>query len=384
MIVITCLFIFHTNNANGKREHYFKDNVYIGRKGLPYDTLKILLLFNRDGHHGPMRLNNVSVHSSREYCLFHKERSLLNQSDVVIMKAELLLDEDEVPERSSVHQQWIYYVWEAAKTNLISGHPDHNNKFNLTMTYSKQSEIFVPYGDCRKLQKVEYGIKKNNISDIVKRKDKFVAWFLSSCKSRSLRENYVRALLQYIPVDVYGDCGNRTCLPGPACDRFISTYKFYLAFENSLCGEYITEKLWRSYERNMVPVVFGGLDAYKDVLPAHSYIAVQDFSSPKELADYLLLLDRDDRLYRSYFDWKFTYTCGRIMTRSLEVCRALHRHKHDKNDDFTLHHMWTSKSNQCVDTDSYLNSHGINDTVRKAFEKSDVHIYDNLHKSSSV
>ena len=42
-------------------------------------------------------------------------------------------------------------------------------------------------------------------------------------------------------------------------DGIISTYKFYLAFENSIhCTDYISEKFWRnSLKTGAVPVVFG-------------------------------------------------------------------------------------------------------------------------------
>ena len=57
-------------------------------------------------------------------------------------------------------------------------------------------------------------------------------------------------------VDVWGDCGKRynqsfSCLgpftwteePPKGC-LGLTQYKFYLAFENSLCLEYVTEKPW--------------------------------------------------------------------------------------------------------------------------------------------
>ena len=37
-----------------------------------------------------------------------------------------------------------------------------------------------------------------------------------------------------------------------------NNYYFYLAFENSLCDEYITEKFFRTLKFNTVPVVMGG------------------------------------------------------------------------------------------------------------------------------
>ena len=55
---------------------------------------------------------------------------------------------------------------------------------------------------------------------------------------------------------------------------------------------------------------------YAIAAPTKSYIHVDDFDSPKELADYLHKLDQDDQLYNEYFKWKvrrkdstFTPTC---------------------------------------------------------------------------
>ncbi len=43
--------------------------------------------------------------------------------------------------------------------------------------------------------------------------------------------------------------------------------------------------------------------------PEHSFIHVDDFAGPKELADYLHKLDQDDDLYNQYFKWKVSSTC---------------------------------------------------------------------------
>ena len=63
-----------------------------------------------------------------------------------------------------------------------------------------------------------------------------------------------------------------------------------------------TEKLWGGYRLGMMPVVYGGLDSYKSVLPPTSYIDVSDFSSPKLLAEYIMKVASNSTLYRSYFD----------------------------------------------------------------------------------
>ena len=146
-------------------------------------TIHILLLRNKQGIHGPHQL--ISGHiSPTEYCEFHGNMNLLNKSDAVIMKAELLRDEDDIPPRSSPSQRWINFSWEAAKHRIIKKHPKHNYNFN--MTYSKHSDIFFPYGKCREVQ-TNKSEMESEINYILENKNKCVGWHLSSCRSQSSR-----------------------------------------------------------------------------------------------------------------------------------------------------------------------------------------------------
>lgn len=90
-----------------------------------------------------------------------------------------------------------------------------------------------------------------------------------------------------------------------------TNYKFYLAFENSNCREYITEKLYKNAFGNndldhlVIPIVLGAPKKdYVKLAPLNSFIHVDDFKSAKHLAEYLNLLDTNDQLYYSYFRWK--------------------------------------------------------------------------------
>ena len=122
------------------------------------------------------------------------------------------------------------------------------------------------------------------------------------------RDVYFNELAKYIPIDIYGKCGTLKCVssPGHSCDRLLDEYKFYIAAENSLCPDYVTEKFYRALSHGVVPVVYGGAD-YTQYGPPHSYVNVANFRSPKELAEYLLLLDKNDALYMEYFRWKEYY-----------------------------------------------------------------------------
>ena len=61
--------------------------------------------------------------------------------------------------------------------------------------------------------------------------------FVSNCHSSSKREAYVRELRRFIPVDIYGKCGEFKCAKekGWQCYKEAEVkYKFYLAFENAV------------------------------------------------------------------------------------------------------------------------------------------------------
>ena len=88
-----------------------------------------------------------------------------------------------------------------------------------------------------------------------------VAWVVSNCnKVTSNRMEYVSKLKNYIQVDVYGKCGDFQCANHSGifpCDYKLGTnYKFYLAFENSICVDYVTEKLFNTFLLLQIDISF--------------------------------------------------------------------------------------------------------------------------------
>ena len=60
-------------------------------------------------------------------------------------------------------------------------------------------------------------------------------------------------------------------------------YKFYLAFENSNCVDYITEKFWDSLKHKLLPIVMGArVEDYEAVAPPNSFLHVDSFSGPED------------------------------------------------------------------------------------------------------
>ena len=95
---------------------------------------------------------------------------------------------------------------------------------------------------------------------------------ISDCKTSSARGPLIDRLRKFVPVDVYGKCGTSTCPPnGADCRAYIaSRYKFFMAFENSLCSEYVTEKFFRTLNYDIVPVVLGYGD-YARFVPTSAF-----------------------------------------------------------------------------------------------------------------
>ena len=58
---------------------------------------------------------------------------------------------------------------------------------------------------------------------------------------------------------------------------------------------------------DVVPVVMGARpEDYRRLAPPGSFIHVDDFAGPKDLAAYVLRVDGEDNLYGGYFRWKGT------------------------------------------------------------------------------
>ena len=137
-----------------------------------------------------------------------------------------------------------------------------------------------------------------------------------------MRETVVEELRKHIQVDVFGDCKHELNSKRDPCRNeknakclldLYGPYKFYLAFENSNCDYYITEKYWKLYSPdflfnvNVIPVVRGArLEQYEKIAPdkQRSFIFSDQFGSPKLLAEYLTYLSENKTAFLEYFEWK--------------------------------------------------------------------------------
>ncbi len=179
----------------------------------------------------------------------------------------------------------------------------------------------------------------------------------SNCKTPGLRETYVLQLSKFIPVDIFGRCGNLTfprntphSYCDPKCyDLVEMKYKFYLSFENSTCEDYVTEIFFEIINREIIPIVYGG-ENYTSIAPPHSYIDAMLYT-PKRLAQYLKLNDGNDKLYNEYFWWKDHYTVQtglKKMARNgfCDICKKLNQDHNVKKYYSEIISEWHPK-NKC-------------------------------------
>ncbi len=258
-----------------------------------------------------------------------------------------------LPQRAFKEQIFIYYLFEAPlRTIYFSNLRQFGNFFNLTISYldDSRTDIIIPHGTIVQRPPSENYIQPN-MSEL-QMKVKMVAWIVSNCKTvRSQRRAYAHRLSKYIPVDIYGKCGTLRCKRNTACyTKIAKRYFFYLAFENSVCKDYRTEKIYRTLQYDVIPIVLGGAN-YSAYLPHKSYINVMDYRSPKQLADYLKYLTQNRTAYLEYFKWKEKYiSLSGYPTKgaaACKLCEILHDSSYRYKSGFDVYKYWYG-GGQCI------------------------------------
>lgn len=268
--------------------------------------LKKILIFNGLGSWAPLKPGRDVFTQARcpvDTCTITSDKAQAADADAILYKDHFVNPGHPRPPR----QVWILYFLECP---YHTQHVKFNDVFNWTATYRRDSDIVAPY---ERWAYYDERVKQNPRLDhnYAANKTKKVAWFVSNCGARNRRLQYAHELQKHISVDIYGACGTKKCPRSTAAkcfDMLDRDYKFYLAFENSNCKDYITEKFFvNGLGRNVLPIVMGARpEDYARTAPYRSYIHVDEFESPQELAAYLHRLDTDDDLYNSYFKWKST------------------------------------------------------------------------------
>ncbi|XP_059799778.1 alpha-(1,3)-fucosyltransferase 7 isoform X1 [Hypanus sabinus] len=248
-----------------------------------------------------------------ENCILTCDKSMFDRANVVAFHhRELQNNISNLPREKRPHnQKWLWVSLESPSNTKGIHHL--NGLFNWTMTYKRDSDIFIPYGHL---------MKRSQHSDVSIPKKPFLAtWVISNYHRKSWRAEVHLNLSKYMQIDIYGKSVKKY-LPKTLLLPTISKYAFYLAFENSIHKDYITEKLWRnSFMAGSVPVVLGPPRVnYEKFIPSDSFIHVNDFPSVEELASFLKNLWQNRTGYEKYFNWRRHYTVKMLTNWTERFC----------------------------------------------------------------
>lgn len=273
-------------------------------------------------------------------CSFTNDKSTVGAADAVLFHANDLWKnrglvgtlynyDNPMPETRTPNQVWAVLSWEPMVFMWGKIKP---NTFNWTMLYRREATVYTPFTSFFKMTPEELKTsKKPKVTEMfLRQKTKFAATMVSNCYDQAKRYKIIRELQRYVEVDYFGSCtGRMLCphgVPTTACgEKYLKEYKFYLAFENSFCRDYVSEKYWNALSRHQIPVI--AAPKYNlEMLPPNSYLNVFDFPSIKALADRMIEIGNNQTLYNSFFDWMQFYKEDKegIYCR---FCKELHNNR---------------------------------------------------------
>ena len=207
-----------------------------------------------------------------------------------------------------------------------------NGLFNWTRWYRFDATIPWTYGFSHKLNEEQKDLAKERMRgrNIFKEKTNEIIGRVSHCQTQSGREKIIKEMLKHLAINWQGKCYGKPCgafekyqnITDVQCDNVLASHKFFIAFENSFCKDYVTEKYWGAISRLQIPIVNWKMDYSRLVIPG-SYINIYDFKDVKTLTDYIKEVGRNETLYNSYFDWTTNYADYGICS-PCEICKALH------------------------------------------------------------
>ncbi|CAH1783398.1 unnamed protein product [Owenia fusiformis] len=311
--------LFHNKRQEFQRDYSKNSN----------STTCLILVWTLWCTHTYRHVGYVFGNCSESRCEMTVDKTRINDAAAVIFwgQSEEFVSGD-IPAYHAPSQIWVFVTREAVLRGYFQKMNFAKTRFaiNRTMTYKLDSDIPWPYG---------YMTSQPGQMHELKRKPRIATWLVSHCDAQSMRMSYVKDLQRYVSVDIYGRCGNHsicsrdTKKDRDGCMKYLSdSYMFYIAFENSDCKDYITEKVWtNALLHKMIPVVRGRMTNFSAHLPPGSFIHADEFATPELLGRYLMKVHSNPTLYSKYHAWRKTMSiqaAGQTFFKCA-LCEAIHR-----------------------------------------------------------
>lgn len=172
----------------------------------------------------------------------------------------------------------------------------HHSGFKVVMTPRLDSDVPVGY-----FSWAEYGLM-DPVTPRIEGGANAVA-VISNCGGNSFRMKAIERLEKAgITIDKFGSCFGKR-FAGSKQD-LLRKYKFYLAFENSIEKDYVTEKYFQALVAGAVPVVIGAPNIEHFIPDKNAIIYIQSLEDTEAAAKEMKILLADDQKYQAKLAWK--------------------------------------------------------------------------------
>ena len=260
---------------------------------------KIIILFYNSMWGQPLDLPRQEI---PEPFMITEDRSYYDKASAVVFHTPSL-GLDFVVGRGPIKRKgqiWVAWSMESAAHHPILSMELVMRRFDLTMTHSRDSDIWCPYILPSHREELRNGP--------IEKTGGLVNAFISSRYDTNGRTEYLREMMKHIEVHSYGKLFRNTPQPKGAGRQFkletMARHKFSIAFENASETDYVTEKFYDPLIEGSIPVYLGAPDIEEFTPGEKCFINVSDFDGPEPLSHFLMDLSRDEARYSEYFEWK--------------------------------------------------------------------------------
>lgn len=190
----------------------------------------------------------------------------------------------------------------------------------------QQTGHFTAWHRAMSRMQLEISRKENGEFVPYAERERDVLLMISNCYSKSERESFLPEFIKRIDergklrVDSLGQCWSRGSYPDSfqkKSNRFdrdwregkqqlLRHYKFEIIIANSLCDNYVDEKLTYALQGGAIPIFLGPPNAreYEPSRVTPSIVHVGDFEYVDELIDYIEMIDANPPLAASFHAWR--------------------------------------------------------------------------------
>ncbi|CAD6194391.1 unnamed protein product [Caenorhabditis auriculariae] len=266
-------------------------------------------VFGQEKHHSALS----DCPGLNDRCIIDTNRDQISSADAVVFHAADISSQPlPAPEQRKSSQIYVFNSMETPNNSGRFAVP--NNFFQLdvdvSVRFGRHSQVRI-FLDSNKKTAESRGFKVQSYfmnPQKLKKTKSGIYGLVSNCDTASKREVALAELAKHMDVTIGGKCANKPglrtiCPPYQECLDIFEQYPFYIALENTVCEDYVTEKYWNRVGLPSIPIVMRRR-VYEKYFPPKSFIAMDDYRNPKEMAEHLKVLQANETAYAEYFKWR--------------------------------------------------------------------------------